>query len=369
MRIAALLLALVVLVGCSSPSRLPGGEVADESAAVSQPAGPIGEQTPEPPAGVADADGPDSPGGAAGAAPGRDWDERARRADERLAELRQELSYPIFVPTQVLEGLHPLMPTHQDRLVRIVYVDDDLQAELSVASGPAGCCIDADPRKMVGGGTPIRDGREARFIPNQPEFGGNIVWWNEDGAYIALSGPHLTQEDLFAIAESMSPTALLSGPGGEDEAASTPPDVYPPDFRTQIAEVDAVIDAFLAKDVDRLVSCDMLECEEDAEGALAPRVTWGSCQVNNTWTGRDTVRSLAENWVGGSRWLYAAYRVHGIGDWAYFVQFAEYRHDHGAKAAVLNEDGRILQLWMGCGAPLDMPADHYEPIAPPRVGR
>jgi len=382
MRIAALLLALFVLIGCSSPAgRTSGGQAAVEapdasegaqspaaSADADSAAGPADAEPPgasgaaDAPASSGDTGAPAPPGEADATAPEeRDWDDRARKADERLAELRRELDFPVFIPTQLPEGLHPLTPTY-DRLVSISYVDDDLNRVLSVASGPAGCCLDADPRKMVGGGTPIRKGSEARFIPVEPEFGGNILWWNEDGAYIALSGPHLTQEDLFAIAESLSPTATLTGP-----ADALPPDVYPPDFRTGVPEVDAVIDAFLAQDADRLTSCDMVRCEADAEGVLEPVVTWGSCQVNNTWTGWDTVRSLLEGWVREPRLLYAAYRVHEIGDWAYFVQFAEYRLDPGAKGAVLDADGRILQLWMGCGAPLDMTGDHYEPLAPPRV--
>lgn len=363
MRIAALMLALFVLLGCSSPATSPtDGQGAAPPAAPEGTAAPPGEaQAPGFSGGVDKGAGPSD--GSQATAPERDWEEQARRADERLAELRRELSHPVFVPTQVPEGLHPQMPSRSDRLVSIAYVDDDLNRVLSVYSGPLGCCIDADPNKMVAGGTPIRDGREARFIPNQPEFGGNILWWQEDGAYVALSGPHLTEEDLFAIAEFLSPTATLTGPPD-----ALPLDVYPPDYRTEVPQVDAVIDAFLAKDVHRLASCDMLRCEEGAEGALEPVVTWGSCEVNNTWTGWDTVRSLVEGWVGEPRLLYAAYRVQGIGDWAYLVQFAKYRHDQRPKSAVLDGEGRILQLWMGCGALFDMQADHYEPIAPPRTG-
>ena len=45
-----------------------------------------------------------------------------------------------------------------------------------------------------------------------------------------------------------------------------------------------------------------------------------------------------------------------------------HRHVQRPKSAVLDGEGRILQLWMGCGALFDMQADHYEPIAPPRTG-
>lgn len=81
---------------------------------------------------------------------------------------------------------------------------------------------------------------------------------------------------------------------------------------------------------------------------------------------------LWQEYAGGApepRLLYAAYRVQDIGDWAYLVQFAAYRHDQQAKSAVLDGDGRILQLWMGCGAPYAMSPDHDLPIAPPRTVR
>ena len=363
MRIAALMLALFVLLGCSSPATSPtDGQGAAPPAAPEGTAAPPGEaQAPGFSGGVDKGAGPSD--GSQATAPERDWEEQARqggRAAGRVApgaqssRLRAHACARRSPPPDAVAG---------DRLVSIAYVDDDLNRVLRVSSGPLGCCIDADPNKMVAGGTPIRDGREARFIPNQPEFGGNILWWQEDGAYVALSGPHLTEEDLFAIAEFLSPTATLTGPPD-----APPPDVYPPDYRTEVPQVDAVIDAFLAKDVHRLASCDMLRCEEGAEGALEPVVTRGSCEVNNTWTGWDTVRSLVEGWVGEPRLLDAAYRVQGIGDWAYLVQFAKYRHDQRPKSAVLDGEGRILQLWMGCGALFDMQADHYEPIAPPRTG-
>ena len=104
--------------------------------------------------------------------------------------------------------MEPLRPLN-DRLVRIACTYKDVSVGLSVAVGPEGCCRDADPRKITDG-TPIRDGITAHYLNNQPEFGGPIPWWNESGAYVAVSGPHLTKEDLIEIAESMSDTATLN---------------------------------------------------------------------------------------------------------------------------------------------------------------
>ena len=71
------------------------------------------------------------------------------------------------------------------------------------------------------------------------------------------------------------------------------------------------------------------------------------------------------------RLLYAAHRVEDIGDWAYLVQFAAYRHDQQVKSAVLETgDGRILQLVDGLrrAGMRRRPTDDL-PIAPPRTVR
>lgn len=143
------------------------------------------------------------------------------------------------------------------RGARTARTSGDLSVGVRVTVGQEGCCLDADPRKF-GGGTPIRGGIPGTYIPNQPEFGGPILWWNEDGAYIALSGPQLAEDDLVEIAESMSSTATfthpepdLTAPGdgaadaeglspSEGPASPVSSDVYPAGFRTRISQVDTV---------------------------------------------------------------------------------------------------------------------------------
>lgn len=56
----------------------------------------------------------------------------------------------------------------------------------------------------------IRGNIVAYFLVNQPEFDGPILWWIEGGAYVAVSGPHLTEQDLIRIANSVS-SAAASG--------------------------------------------------------------------------------------------------------------------------------------------------------------
>lgn len=125
--------------------------------------------------------------------------------ESSLSEVRKKVSFPVFVPAEVSHGLTP-SPQIGDGRVRIVYLSGDGTQELSVLNGPAGCCLDAVPGK-TGQATPIRNGITGHFLINQPEFGGPILWWQETGTYVALSGPHLTKEELVRIAASMSSTA------------------------------------------------------------------------------------------------------------------------------------------------------------------
>jgi hypothetical protein len=46
-------------------------------------------------------------------------------------------------------------------------------------------------------------------VTGQPESGEGILWWTQDGAYIAISGTDLTYDDLLQIAASMSSSADL----------------------------------------------------------------------------------------------------------------------------------------------------------------
>ncbi|HLN62752.1 MAG TPA: sigma-E factor regulatory protein RseB domain-containing protein [Symbiobacteriaceae bacterium] len=123
-----------------------------------------------------------------------------------LAELRAKVGHAILIPTQVPAGLKAGPPVGGDSpgdLVRITYVNAQGAVELDVLNGPAGCCLDGDGRK-AGEPVTIRSGIEGHFIGNTPAAGGPILWWQEGGAYVALSGPHLTRDQLIAIANSMS---------------------------------------------------------------------------------------------------------------------------------------------------------------------
>lgn len=135
----------------------------------------------------------------------------------RLATLRRVLAFPLFVPATVPAGLRPGMPTVRVEdtgkvvLVTIPYHAPDGSVALSAEEGPLGCCLDRDYRK---GGVPVTvPGHiEAHFIPNEPQFGGPILWWDRNGTYVSLSGPDLSEDDLRGIAASMSETTTSVKP-------------------------------------------------------------------------------------------------------------------------------------------------------------
>jgi len=136
-----------------------------------------------------------------------------------LIEARQKVSFPVFIPTEVPEGLTAENPTVDEKTpaavrVRISYRTETGSIGLDVLNSPAGTGLDADPRK-TGETIQMRDGIAGHFIDNQPHFGEPILWWNEAGAYVPLAGPYLTKTDLVKIAESMSSTADIDSQGDE----------------------------------------------------------------------------------------------------------------------------------------------------------
>jgi len=129
-----------------------------------------------------------------------------------LSTIRQGVSYPIFVPTAVPEGLVAGPPVGGDQpeaAVSITYRTRDGKAALKVLEGPAGCCLAAEPAS----------GGQAVALPNAlvaHSLTGTtqgietaLLWWQQDGAYIAISGRPELKEDMLTMAGSMSKTANL----------------------------------------------------------------------------------------------------------------------------------------------------------------
>lgn len=131
------------------------------------------------------------------------------RSLTNLVDARQKVSFSIFIPTVVPAGLVPERPTIDEQppaFVGVKYRTKDGSTGLSVLNGPAGSGIAADPRKK-GEVIKLRGDIFGHFLNIESQFGGPILWWEEAGSYVALSGPKLNKTDLVKIAVSMSPTA------------------------------------------------------------------------------------------------------------------------------------------------------------------
>jgi len=122
-----------------------------------------------------------------------------------LSEIRRQVSFPVFVPVQGPNG--PRL--QQATLDGADHVSIDYHAgskHLNIGEGPLGCCLDADPRKYDGA-TRLPNGRTAYLLNVGAHFGGLILWWDQEGTYIALSSADLNESHLVRMAGSMSATA------------------------------------------------------------------------------------------------------------------------------------------------------------------
>lgn len=77
-----------------------------------------------------------------------------------------------------------------------------------ILEGPANCCLDSvragQPRPLV-----VRDGVNAQLIPNEAQFGGPILWWDEPAPgtqiYVAITSNALRPDEMMDLARSMAP--------------------------------------------------------------------------------------------------------------------------------------------------------------------
>ncbi len=91
---------------------------------------------------------------------------------------------------------------------------------LVMAAGPAGCCLDADPRK-TGEPVALPGSTTGHYLAGDPATGGPILWWPQGHSYIALSGAHLTRDDLVRAATAMV-QASLPPPRSDRDVADGP---------------------------------------------------------------------------------------------------------------------------------------------------
>lgn len=131
-------------------------------------------------------------------------------SNDLLGAFRGRAAHSIFIPTVVPEGITYARIKKGNEENPIFLIRYYGQREImNVLNGPAGCCLDSDPRKL-GSTVRLANGISAHFLGGiQPEYGGPILWWVQDGTYIAVAGSYLTQESLLEVANSMSDTAEL----------------------------------------------------------------------------------------------------------------------------------------------------------------
>ncbi len=149
-----------------------------------------------------------------------------------LAQIRLQMSFPVFVPTAIPAGLTPEPPVGGERpqaTVRIDYHTANGVKALTVLNGPVGCCLDGLSPKHDGEPLTLPNGIAAHFLAGTPETGGPVLWWQQEGAYLALSGSNETKDDLVTIAASLSKTADL-GATQRPTARPTPTAIPAPPF-------------------------------------------------------------------------------------------------------------------------------------------
>lgn len=149
-----------------------------------------------------------------------------------LARIRQQVSFPVFVPAASPAGLIPEPPVGGDQpqaMVRIDYHAADGTKALSILNGPVGCCLDGLSPKHDGTPLTLPNDIAAHFLAGAPETGGPILWWQQEGTYLALSGPAETKDDLVTVAASLSKTADL-GATQQPTARPTPTAIPAPPF-------------------------------------------------------------------------------------------------------------------------------------------
>lgn len=120
-----------------------------------------------------------------------------------LAEIRAQVDYPYFVPTYVPEGLTPKPParaqllyTRADGTVALI-VQNAKQGEGGMETYPK-----TQAQKVV-----LANGAEAWEMGANADI--TILWWYQEGGYVALEGHGISQEEMVKIADGMSSNAEL----------------------------------------------------------------------------------------------------------------------------------------------------------------
>jgi len=167
-----------------------------------------------------------------------------------LDEIRGRVSFSVFIPTSLPQGLAPGSLSEGELTtenVEIKYIYPDGAVGLLVSNGNPGCCPGL--LQMQNEEAKLPNGITAHLIRTPIKmYGGMTLWWEQEGTHIEISGPNLTEEELINIAASMSSTANLG------KIAEGMP-IYIP---TQPAELpfDLLLPSWLPEEMARSVQMD-----------------------------------------------------------------------------------------------------------------
>jgi outer membrane lipoprotein-sorting protein len=129
----------------------------------------------------------------------------------QLAQARQSVTFPVFIPTDVPAGLTPEPPliiSQPESSVEIDYHMSDGSIGLTVVNASLDCC--SGLRNVQGANIELTTGVAAHLIQDPDDSsGGWTLWWEQDGATVKISGPELTRAGLIKIASSMDKRAEL----------------------------------------------------------------------------------------------------------------------------------------------------------------
>lgn len=133
-----------------------------------------------------------------------------------LAQVRQSVAFPVFVPAHVPAGMTAEPPYRttdiagqpEDRVVLTYHRSDGGQAltiiNASVAFGPT-CCLLTPQSRTDGEVVTLPNGIQARFVQSDPRYPPRL-WWEQDGTFISINSPILSKDEVLAIAGLLTKT-------------------------------------------------------------------------------------------------------------------------------------------------------------------
>ena len=130
---------------------------------------------------------------------------------DQIAQLRPRLTFSPWIPAALTAELQGTARLQTAGTIGLPYLVVEYRGPgsgevlVQVLEGPAGCCLDSvragQPRTV-----PLNGDVRAQLIPNQPQFGGPILWWDApNGTYIAIMSTSLDNDTMIAFARGFEP--------------------------------------------------------------------------------------------------------------------------------------------------------------------